>query len=62
MTTRINLLSILTPIEFCDRCGVRARVRVVLDDSGELYFCRHHAREYADALRRVAVSLTDVPV
>lgn len=52
--------SLLTAIEVCDRCGVRARLRVVLDD-GALCFCSHHAREYRAALERVAQSMQQIP-
>jgi hypothetical protein len=36
-------------------------VRVVLDNGGVLYFCGHHAREYRDALQRVARSQQKIP-
>jgi len=37
----------------CDRCGARARVRVVLS-GGDLVFCGHHARAYDATIRTVA--------
>jgi hypothetical protein len=48
-------------IESCDRCGVRARVRVVLAD-GVLYFCQHYASEYQTALDQGAISLARLPL
>ena len=42
----------------CDRCGAQARVRVVLA-SGELLFCRHHAKEFEDKLRPTALEWID---
>jgi hypothetical protein len=53
---------LLAPLEVCDRCGVPAKVRVVLDNDGELYFCSHHVHEYHDALQRVALSQQKIPV
>ncbi|MBL0886953.1 hypothetical protein HGK34_11800 [Myceligenerans sp. I2] len=48
-------------IDTCDRCGMRARLRVLLDRGGELYFCGHHARKYRAALQLVALSMDDIP-
>ncbi len=42
----------------CDRCGAQAFVRVVLVN-GELLFCGHHGRSYADALAGVALTVED---
>jgi hypothetical protein len=39
----------------CDRCSAAARVLVLLRSGGELVFCRHHANEFRDGLRSVAV-------
>jgi len=44
----------------CDRCGARAKVRVVLAGGMDLAFCGHHAREYDDKLRGVAVDFVDL--
>ena len=44
----------------CDRCGARAKVRVVLAGGMDLAFCGHHAREYDDKLRGVAVNFVDL--
>lgn len=48
----------LTPADRCDRCGAQAYLRVLLP-SGELLFCAHHGRKYADGLQRVAVKIQD---
>lgn len=44
----------------CDRCGARARVRVVLAGGMDLAFCGHHAKEYDTKLRGVAVNFIDL--
>ncbi len=44
----------------CDRCGARAKVRVVLAGGMDLAFCGHHAREYDGKLRGVAVDFVDL--
>jgi len=44
----------------CDRCGARAKVRVVLAGGLDLAFCRHHAREYDAKLRGVAADFVDL--
>jgi hypothetical protein len=49
----------LTGADRCDRCGAAASVRVVLANGSDLLFCGHHAREYDDKLRQVAVSIQD---
>ncbi len=46
----------------CDRCGARAKVRVVLAGGMDLAFCGHHAREYDDKLRGVGVDFVDLDV
>ncbi len=53
--------SLRAPIEICDRCRMRARLRVVLDDDGLLYFCSQHAREHRAALEQVARSMEEIP-
>lgn len=42
----------------CDACGSQAYVRVRLQ-SGELFFCAHHADEVKDSLRSKAVEWHD---
>jgi hypothetical protein len=49
----------LTAADRCDRCGAQAYLRVELRGGGELLFCAHHAREHADRLREIAVSVHD---
>jgi len=51
----------LTAHDRCDRCGAQAYVRAVLA-GGELLFCAHHARKYADALRQAAAEIHDETV
>jgi hypothetical protein len=46
----------LTALDRCDRCGAQALVRATLEH-GDLLFCGHHARQHAEALARVAVSV-----
>ena len=42
----------------CDRCGAQAYIRAVLPD-GDLLFCAHHGRKYADGLHQVAIQILD---
>jgi hypothetical protein len=49
----------LTAVDRCDRCGARAYVRVLLPNDLELLFCAHHSRQYASALRKIAVEIRD---
>jgi hypothetical protein len=49
----------LTAADRCDRCGVRAYVRVLLPSGLELLFCAHHNRLYATALTKIAVAIRD---
>ena len=53
MTTALASAPSLTALDRCDRCGAQAQVRAVLP-TGELLFCGHHARQYAEALERAA--------
>lgn len=48
----------LTTEDRCDACGAQAYVRVELD-SGELYFCGHHATKHLDALQGRTRSILD---
>jgi ribosomal protein S14 len=59
MTTALASAPALTALDRCDRCGAQAAVRATLE-TGDLLFCRHHARQHAEALARVAVSV-DAP-
>jgi hypothetical protein len=47
----------LTSLDRCDRCPAQALVRAVLPSGGELLFCGHHARVYAERLRALSVVL-----
>jgi hypothetical protein len=53
------LTGTLTAADRCDRCGVRAYVRVLLPNGLELLFCAHHHRQYASALTKIAVEIHD---
>lgn len=56
MTTALASAPALTALDRCDRCGAQALVRATLAH-GELLFCGHHARQHAEALARVALSV-----
>ncbi len=47
--------------EVCDRCGIRASVRVILASGKEIYLCRHHARAHEDALKERRSRFHDLP-
>ena len=49
----------LNALDRCDRCGAQAYVRAVLLNGGELMFCAHHGKEYAEKLNAVAVAIQD---
>ena len=49
----------LNAVDRCDRCGAQAYVRAVLLSGGELLFCGHHAKEYAEKLKVVAAKIID---
>ncbi|OKL54133.1 hypothetical protein BSZ39_05830 [Bowdeniella nasicola] len=48
----------MTSADRCDACGARAYLHVGLE-TGELYFCGHHARTFADSLADRAVIIRD---
>lgn len=48
----------LTALDRCDSCGAQAYVRVRLQ-SGELFFCGHHAAEAKPRLEPVALEWLD---
>jgi hypothetical protein len=58
MTQTLLAPADLTHADRCDRCGAQAFYRAVLAN-GELLFCAHHGREYADKLATVALELQD---
>ena len=49
----------LSALDRCDRCGAQAYVRAVLLNGGELLFCDHHAKEYAEGLKTVVKEIHD---
>lgn len=48
----------LSSLDRCDSCGAQAYVRVRLQ-SGELFFCGHHASEVKPALAPTAMEWLD---
>jgi len=60
MTEQVILESTpLNALDRCDRCGAQAYVRATLLSGGELLFCAHHGKEYAEKLSAVAVKIQD---
>ena len=60
MSEQVLLESVpLNALDRCDRCGAQAYVRAVLVTGGELMFCAHHGKEYAEKLKEVAVKIQD---
>ena len=60
MTEQVILESTpLNALDRCDRCGAQAYVRATLATGGELMFCAHHGKEYAEKLKAVAVAIQD---
>nr|WP_202420918.1 hypothetical protein [Actinomadura rayongensis] len=49
----------MTVADRCDRCGAQAYVRAVLVGGGDLLFCAHHGRKYAEALRSNGADIQD---
>ncbi len=49
----------LNAVDRCDRCGAQAYVRAVMLSGGELLFCGHHAKEYAEKLKPVVSHIHD---
>lgn len=49
----------LNAVDRCDRCGAQAYVRAVMLSGGELLFCGHHAKEYAEKLKPVVRAIQD---
>jgi hypothetical protein len=49
----------LNSLDRCDRCGAQAYVRALLASGGELTFCAHHGKEYAEGLKTVAARIQD---
>jgi hypothetical protein len=59
VTTTLAPTTPLTAADRCDRCGAQAYLRVVLVSGGELMFCAHHGKRYADGIRAVAAEIHD---
>ena len=60
MTEQVILESTpLNALDRCDRCGAQAYVRATLLTGGELLFCAHHGKEYAEKLKTVAAKTHD---
>ena len=60
MTEQVILESTpLNALDRCDRCGAQAYVRATLLTGGELLFCAHHGKEYAERLKTVAARIQD---
>ena len=60
MSDQLMLESVpLNALDRCDRCGAQAYVRAVLLNGGELMFCAHHGKEYAEKLKSVAATIID---
>jgi hypothetical protein len=60
MTNQITMEQTpLNSLDRCDRCGAQAYVRAILVSGGELLFCSHHAKEYAEGLKPVAAVIQD---
>ncbi len=60
MSEQVMLESVpLNALDRCDRCGAQAYVRAVLLNGGELTFCAHHGKEYAEKLKTVAAKIID---
>ncbi len=58
MTRTLTGPDALTVADRCDRCGAQAFLRAVLM-GGDLLFCGHHGRAYADLLAQQAVEVED---
>ena len=60
MSEQLMLQSVpLNALDRCDRWGAQAYVRAVLLNGGELMFCAHHGKEYAEKLKTVAAKIID---
>jgi len=49
----------LTAADRCDRCSAQARVRAIMHGGADLLFCNHHAQQYEEQLRKVAVRIIE---
>lgn len=58
VSTTAPAVRLLAPTDRCDRCGARGYV-VAVFHVGDLVFCAHHGRQYADSLMATAVLIYD---
>ena len=58
-TFPLNKNADITTADRCDRCGAQAYVRAILVSGGELLFCAHHAKTYAEGLKPVVAVIQD---
>jgi hypothetical protein len=49
----------LNSLDRCDRCGAQAYVRAILISGGQLLFCAHHGKTYAEGLKSVVATIQD---
>jgi hypothetical protein len=60
MTITMQPARRLAAFDRCDSCGAQAFVQVWLaPDGAELLFCAHHAHQYEDKLREIAIAIHD---
>ena len=60
MSTQITMEQTpLNSLDRCDRCGAQAYVRAILVSGGELLFCSHHAKSYAEGLKPIEAVIQD---
>ena len=60
MTSQITMEQTpLNSLDRCDRCGAQAYVRAILVSGGQLLFCSHHAKSYAEGLKPVVAVIQD---
>ena len=60
MSEQLMLQSVpLNALDRCDRCGAQAYVRAILLSGGQLLFCAHHAKAYAQGLKPVVATIQD---
>jgi hypothetical protein len=49
----------LNSLDRCDRCGAQAYIRAILISGGQLVFCAHHGKAYAEGLKSVLATIQD---
>jgi hypothetical protein len=58
MATLISEKHEIKAVDRCDACSAAARI-IVKFESGELFFCGHHARKSKEKLEETALSIYD---